>query len=458
MKFKILHTNDIHSRFENFAKIVTKVNEVRDESTILLDAGDFNDFMRIELQGTEGLAGVELLEIANYDAIAIGNNETFQGVDTLVNMADNSSVQFLSCNIKNEDLSELRGVSPSIIIERNNVRFLIIGTSPAMDEFYNLLGLGTVNYKEAITREMKVNVGKYDVCLLLSHLGLTEDIEIAETIQGINMIIDGHTHKLMEEPIKIKDTIIHMSGCYGENLGVLEFEYENNKIINYTGCNINVDNFIPDVEILKSLALNKKIAISNLSKPLFSINKDMWHDVMEENPMTNLLADALKDTFVCDVALINSGVLNGGIRNGMVSLKKFIEICPSPLNPTLIRIEGKYIREALEASMQSDFCMQDGRGSGFRGKYLGKLHISGGYIEHDGTQIKDIIIADKSLEEDKIYTVSTSDYIQRGTGYVSFKNNFNEKYSGKFLRHIIEDYMRKPENLENALVDRWILK
>lgn len=132
MKFKILHTNDIHSRFENFAKIITKVNEIRDESTILLDAGDFNDFMRIELQGTEGLAGVELLEIAKYDAIAVGNNETFQGVDTLVNMADNSSVQFLSCNIRSEDLSELRGIRPSIIIERNNVRFLIIGTSPAI--------------------------------------------------------------------------------------------------------------------------------------------------------------------------------------------------------------------------------------------------------------------------------------------------------------------------------------
>jgi 2',3'-cyclic-nucleotide 2'-phosphodiesterase (5'-nucleotidase family) len=99
MKFKILHTNDIHSRFDNYAKIVTKIKELRNENTFVLDAGDFNDFMRLELQGTMGKAGAELLSLGGYDAIAIGNNEGFEGVEVAETMASSGSVNFLSCNL-----------------------------------------------------------------------------------------------------------------------------------------------------------------------------------------------------------------------------------------------------------------------------------------------------------------------------------------------------------------------
>ncbi|MBU3188404.1 metallophosphoesterase [Clostridium bowmanii] len=97
MKLYILHTNDIHSNYESFSKIVSKIKELKDENTIILDAGDFADFKRLELQGTDGVAAIELLEYAGYDAIAVGNNETFNGYDTLVNMATKSKVPFLSC-------------------------------------------------------------------------------------------------------------------------------------------------------------------------------------------------------------------------------------------------------------------------------------------------------------------------------------------------------------------------
>ncbi|MEI4769089.1 metallophosphoesterase [Psychrobacillus sp. FJAT-51614] len=56
MKLKILHTNDIHSNFDNFAKVATLISHLKDENTLLLDAGDFADFKSIELQGIRGLA------------------------------------------------------------------------------------------------------------------------------------------------------------------------------------------------------------------------------------------------------------------------------------------------------------------------------------------------------------------------------------------------------------------
>lgn len=99
MRLKILHTNDVHSNFENFAKVATLIKEHKDEDTIILDGGDFADFKSIELQGTRGLAAIELLAAISYDALTIGNNEMFNGIETLEHMASNSPFPFISNNL-----------------------------------------------------------------------------------------------------------------------------------------------------------------------------------------------------------------------------------------------------------------------------------------------------------------------------------------------------------------------
>ena len=166
------------------------------------------------------------------------------------------------------------------------------------------------------------------------------------------------------------------AGCFAEHLGILEFEVSNSKVVKFSSKNIELQDTEEDKSIIDILRRNKEKAIINLSKPLYEIEENLWNDIVEENPISNLLADALKDVLKCEIGLINSGVLNGGIKEGPVSKKKLLEICPSPLNPTYMEIKGKHLREAFESSLDADFCMQDGKGPGFRGKYLGKLHIS----------------------------------------------------------------------------------
>ena len=455
MRFKILHTNDVHSRFENFAKITTKIKELRDENTLILDAGDYHDFKDVMLQGTSGQAGGELLLEAGYEAIAIGNNEAFEGLETLNSMVNNDKVPFLSCNLVKLDGSRISGVKRSIIINKSGVRFLIIGTSPNFKTFLNLLGMNSIDYKKQIEKEISDNKGKYDVCILLSHLGLIEDTDIANTMDGIDIIIDGHSHELMLEPKIIKNTVIHMSGCYGENLGLLEFDY-NGSISNINGVNINIKDVEMDTNILSLIKKNRKIANDSLGVPLYSINRDMWHDVVEENPITNLLADAIRDVLNCDIGLINSGIMNSGIRKGEVSFKKLIEICPSPLNPTYMEIQGKYIKEALKESLDPEVCYKEGRGSGFRGRFLGRLHISGAVIEYDNNNIKKIIINGNDIDEEKYYSVATSDYLQRGTGYKTLANNVNVRYNPEYLRITLRDYLCKDNFLADSYIDRWI--
>ena len=112
----------------------------------------------------------------------------------------------------------------------------------------------------------------------------------------------------------------------------------------------------------------------------------------------------------------------------------------------------------MQNSLDTDYCYADGKGPGFRGKYVGRLHISNGIIEYDGRNIRRVSINGESLDSEKYYKVATSDYLQRGSGYPSFINNKDVEYSSGYLRNIIKEYLEKEEYVEKAFVDRWILK
>ena len=62
------------------------------------------------------------------------------------------------------------------------------------------------------------------------------------------------------------------------------------------------------------------------------------------------------------------------------------------------------------------------------------------------------------IDPERWYTVASSDYLQRGTGYTSLGNNKNESYNEFYLKDILREYLAKKEFVDKAFIDRWILK
>ncbi|QVK18602.1 bifunctional metallophosphatase/5'-nucleotidase [Mycoplasmatota bacterium] len=453
MKFKILHTNDIHSNYENFAKIKTLINLNKDENTIILDAGDFADFKRVELMGTKGKLAGQLLEKAGYDAITIGNNETFQGIKMLESMTNLSPIPFLSCNLLKSG-KPLNDVNPFIFLIKQNVRFLIIGTSPNIPIFNELMGFSFIDYREEITKIIQEN--KHDVCILVNHIGTKNDELLANSIDGIDIIISSHDHKLYPEAKIINGVINHSAGQYGENLGVIEFELQDNKLSLSNSKVISTNTIQKDTGIIKILAENKIEAINYLSQALYPLNQTLYHDYLEECPIGNLLADSLRDLLKCDIGLINSGIINGGIKKGFVTDLKLIEIAPSPLNATSFEVKGKDIKAALQISLDPQNCLHNGKGPGFRGIALGRLHVSGMTIIYKNQTINKILIGNEELNEEKYYTVGSSDYLQRNQVYTPLNNNINPNYHVEYIRDVLKIYLPKQEFVDNAFINRWI--
>ncbi|MFP3321638.1 5'-nucleotidase C-terminal domain-containing protein [Planococcus sp. SIMBA_160] len=453
MKLKIIHTNDVHSNYENFARAASIINGLKDENTLILDGGDFADFKSIELQGTRGVAALELLQSTGYDALTVGNNEMFNGLDTLEHMATASPLPFISNNLLKKDGYPIQGLAKSVILHKNGLRILVTGSSPDMGVFNDGLGIGVLDYVAMTQQEITDHAGSYDICVLLSHVGTVADEKLARLIPEIDIVISAHDHQLYSEAKLVNTTIMTSAGNYAEHIGFLEIEVQNGKVELLRSATYPTKDAQLDSEVLDILKDNKAKALASLGRPLYKLPKPLWHDVIEENPLANLIADGLRDMLQCDIGLINSCIINAGLFHN-VSRQKLIEICPSPLNPTSFEIQGKQLKKAFTQSLDAQACLADGRGPGFRGKFVGRLHISGATIIHDGCSIQEILIDGEPLQDEQWYKVASSDYLQRGSGYPDLAENRNQVYMAEEIKDVIQLYANQPKFVEQAFTMR----
>jgi 2',3'-cyclic-nucleotide 2'-phosphodiesterase (5'-nucleotidase family) len=464
MKLKVLHVNDIHSRFEELARIASVIEELRDKNTVVLDAGDNADFARLETEGTHGRISSAILDKMGFTARAFGNNEGFAGLPNTRALAETSLTPVITCNMYDLKGGKLDFLKDALDLNIAGVRILIIGVTGSVNVFYHLFGIHVKEPEEEIRRVLAEKTS-HDLVIVLSHLGLNADRKLASGNPDIDVIIGGHSHTLLKQPLKENQTIICQAGQLGEYLGELAIDYDtaDKRVRSFRGRVISSKRYPQHPEIMKLIKKYSRQADRNLSVKLYAIDTPLGHSLTEENPIGNLLADALKDMMKTELGLINSGVLNSGVKKGIVTKKLLHALCPSPLNPTYIEIKGVDIHDALEESLSKERQLSDGRGAGFRGQHPGNVQVSGNVRvrlrknAEGELEIESITVGGKPLDSERWYTVATSDYLQRGSGYHTLAHNRNEKYRVEFLRDVLEEYLAKKSFVESAFTRRFTI-
>ncbi len=464
MKFKILYINDLHSRYEEFAKIASIIHELKDDNTIFLDAGDNVDLAGIETIGTNGKISSEMLNELDCVARVLGHCEGFSGKEIIESICKSSNFPVVTCNIYDIKGRKLKGLKDYTIFTLGDLKILIIGVTIAYDEFYNLVDLQSKDPKREVERVIsEVNRDDYDLLLVLSHLGFDLDRELTKSIDNIDIIIGGHSHTPIDNKYSENGVIICQSNHHGKSIGelIVNYDLKQNEIQSFQNRLIPVGNYIPDNKIKQLILRNYNIAQKRLSRPLYLIERLLTHSFTEESELGNLLADGLKDFLDAELAIINSGVLTHSLEQPVVTKLVLHEICPSPLNPTLVELMGKDIISTLEESLLPEYQMKDGTGRGFRGTWLGNVQVSNNVrilynpSEEPLSKIKKITIDGKLIKNDKWYKVATSDYLQRGTGYSSLAQCRNEKYKPEMLENILLIYLKKKKFIKQAFIKRF---
>ena len=219
----IYHTNDLHGKLDNrSAKRI--INIIADQPGLLLDAGDAVSAGNLGVRpGGERI--LRLMTELGYTAMAMGNRE-FHPLPCLMKRKISAAGFPVLC----ATLREHRGEEicrSSLVVEQEGRRIGLIGV--CRDMLAGTPGARLSPFKfippaEAVMREMVHLRGQVDSFILLSHLGLREDIAMAEQVAGLGLIIGGHSHDAPAEGLISGETLIVQAGCRAAYLGVVRFD------------------------------------------------------------------------------------------------------------------------------------------------------------------------------------------------------------------------------------------
>ena len=261
LKITILHTNDVHSQIEpfpsnhnlypnkgGFARRARLFKEIRDlnPNTLIFDAGDI-------FQGTpyfnffQGDLELGLMKKMGYNAATIGNHEFDAGLKTLKQNIINNNFQFISSNYDFTN-TELEGlVDEYKIYKKEGVKVGVFGLGIELKGLVNPLLSKETKYNDPsdiakdMTSKLKFEKG-CDLIICISHLGhqyqidKISDTKLAKLTSNIDLIIGGHTHTLLKEPLILnnslgKEVIINQVGSSGVFVGRIDFNFTNNYIL-----------------------------------------------------------------------------------------------------------------------------------------------------------------------------------------------------------------------------------
>lgn len=203
-------------------------------NTLFLDSGDFLSAKKNEFKDS---IAFKIYEMLPYDAIGIGDQEFYNGINFITNLIDNSTLPFISLNIS---IPKFKNVNDYIILNKKNINFGIISiVDPDIFKFYpkrirNNVEVFDFNVK--LDDQIKFLKNKVDIIILLSHIGIEKDRDLAKKNNQIDIIIGGHSQSFLEKPEKINNTIVVHSGKDGYNVGHLKIKLnKKNKIYKFNG-------------------------------------------------------------------------------------------------------------------------------------------------------------------------------------------------------------------------------
>ncbi len=378
----VLFTHDLHSHllpsrsedggeFGGYARLMTVINEQRKKypDAILVDGGDFSMGSLFQTAFATSAIELRMMGAMGYDATTFGNHEFDylpKGLISMLNAAKASGeytppivdANYLPSTDKSGESADMwdalnnYGVKDYIIVERGGVHFVIFGimgfdSDECAPNSGMILEDPSDKARETVdtaVAECEKLYGTHPVVVCLSHSGTEngkgEDYEMAEAVDGIDIIISGHTHTTLEEAIEVNDTYIVSAGEYGKYLGVVNLSRDadgNVKLSDYEL--IPIDESIEEDDHIAVLVQEFKnnVETDYLSKygvgfDEVLVNNDIEFDSVKEvyatqheSTLANVFADAYKTAVEkatgeeVDVALTAAGVIRESIPMGDVT-------------------------------------------------------------------------------------------------------------------------------------------
>ena len=461
----ILHTNDFHGRVlttdnrgesMGLAEMTAAIKTLKSQNknTLWFDAGDtFHGMPNINISKGENM--LNLLNIAGLDAMTAGNHDFDYGIETLLSLTKKAKFEFLDANLVYRSNDKLVFKSYKIYTMSNGLRVGVFGlTTPETQVKARpslVRGINFLNPFEIAKDMVKELRNKCDVLIAVTHMGVDErsdftSIRLANEVDGIDLIVDGHSHTTLPSGLTINNTLIVQTGCHAYNLGKVTIQLDGKKITDkkaelLDANAVNKINPTPDKNVSNAIKQmernNRKLFSKVISQNYKALEFDNTTVRTRETELGDFITDAFRWRTGADIAVINAGGIRGDLPEGNVTYGDTINIFPFGNQLQVVEITGDKIRAMLENSV----CQYPDTFGGF-------LQVSGIRFTITpanlvGSRVSGIYINNAPLDDNKIYTLATDDFlIEGGDDYDMLKKLL---VIGKFgtLEEVLADYLQE---------------
>lgn len=510
LRLTILHNNDVHSRlqpvsaqnntcsaqqlaqnqcFGGMARVAALIERERaaaaaaGRQVLVLDAGD-------QFQGSlfyshyKGAAEAEVMNLMAYDAMALGNHEFDDGPEVLARFLRTVRVPVLSANVNADAEPALRGLYRShVVLSRGGHRIAIIGATT--EDTPSIASPGprvAFPRAETVLNPLIARLRAEGVShvVLLSHLGLARDREVAAAVDGIDVVVGGHSHTLLSNtaqgaegpyPVRVRgpsgrEVPIVQAMAFTRFVGRLDVDFD------ATGNVIRAEG--DTIPVVQSIAPNAAIqaAIDRLDAPLVEVRARPVGVTSAEFPLEgcrarecalgNLVAEAMLAATRqagAQIALQNGGGLRAGIPAGNVTLGHVLTTLPFQNAVATLKLRGRDFVAALESGLSQ---VEQGAG---RFPQVAGVRYTWDRARPAGARVISVELRRPDggygpLDPDAIYTIATNDFMRRGgDGYTVLRDRAIDPYDfGPGLDDALADYIRTNNSVRIGLDGRIVTR
>lgn len=500
--FYIFHTSDVHGAISKtlakqgntnerllqggYAILQNLVDKYRQDLTkngarfLYFDCGDFFQGTPI-VDKTRGGVMIDMLNRIGVDAVTLGNHEFDYSYDNLVTQMTKRNFRVLCCNVYDKFTGRpLSFTENYAVYTHEGMRIGVVGINTPTTATISF----EKNVKDVIFKDplpiVQDNINKLkrhgvDFIILLSHLGLDEDLVIADQLEGLDLILGGHSHILRKEfeySPKKRVPIIH-SGSSFKNAGVIHINLQKGRFpyVAATSVPLLFDEIGENIDLQRVADSYLKELEAEMSKVIATSKVNLYRGILSGNSDAGyIMAEAMRERANGDIAFANYGGVRQSLFKGNITVENVFVVQPFDNAIETLYMQGKDILDTIERSLSNPTktlsredketalstynLLVDGTALVAGGDY-GFLIPAGLYIEFDlhlppMSRVLKVTMDDKTpLRMDKTYKVVFNDFVASGgDGFSNLKNYKRHEKTDIKVRDAMLWYLEKQKTID----------
>lgn len=476
-RFTILHSNDMHGDFlaevrgecgtliGGLSLLSGYINQVRreEDNVLYVISGDMVQGSLIDSE----FRGVSTIEIMNYlapDVVTLGNHEFDYGMPHMLFLEKMANFPIVNANLYIRKYRK-RLMRPYHIIRMAGFDILFIGviTEDVVGSLKLDGDLRSFISLEEASREVGLICNAYrnddiDLTVLLTHIGFESDKKLAAMLDpewGVDMIIGGHSHTILEQPEVVNNILIAHAGTGTDQIGRFDIvvDDDTNSIVEWEWrlVPISADTMEPDEGLSQFISSFSDVVERKYATVLCKLAHEHRHQARTvETEAGNLFADALAAMAEVDVAFVGSGSLRKEKLSQLVTLGDLRVFYPydGPLN--VCSVSGATLKKAFAGFMRSD--NRNGEGECYqvnspvravydnRERRLVSLSVNGELVRDEGTY---------RIALEKYHLENCHKGLQ-----ISLDDLSNRRVFSTSVRDLLEEWLRHHQNVSRKVEGR----